>query len=350
MKEKLKYFKQLDGLRAIAAISVVTFHFIFERKFSDSIWERYSFLSFTDVLQHGVTLFFVLSGFVITRILINTKEQQNYFYRFYKNRILRIFPLYYLYLIITYFVFPFIQGKNLNFDFQRQLPFYFFLQNMHWLTNLDSVGPGHFWSLAVEEHFYLLWPIIVFLTPLKKLKLVTLSLITISLPIKFYFVRNNIDINYNSFSRFDSILIGSFISILEFNLNFKLKKTSNFFFLFMFSILLFLGGILYLFQDSLMLYKSIFKHLILGMFFGFVIYNLISFEDSKINKLLKSIVMQYLGKISFGIYVWHILAFQITLMFSFSSVLSNFLISIFLTIILAHISYFYFEKRFLALK
>lgn len=351
MLAKLKYFNQLDGLRAVAAFSVVLFHFIFEPKFTLNLLKEYPIVQSLDLLQHGVTLFFVLSGFVITRILLNTKYQRNYFQRFYKNRILRIFPLYYFYLSITYFIFPLVQGLPPNFEFKEQMPFYFFLQNLNWLTNFKTSGPGHFWSLAVEEHFYLIWPLIINLVPRKSIKILVLVLILLSIPLKAFLIYNTIDINYNSVSRFDSILIGCFIAVIEQELEYKLPRLNKKYLFYSFFTLLLVGIFFYIFKEPLFFYKSILKHLILGMLFGLLVYFLISSpRHIAVNRFLESNSMQYFGKISFGIYVWHILAFQIVLMFSISSMILNFLFSMFITIILSHLSFYYFEKRFLALK
>ena len=79
MTLKLKYFQNLDGLRGIAAFSVVIFHFFHDKRVTNDISEIELIKNITEIMQHGVTLFFVLSGSVITRILINTKDNNNYF-------------------------------------------------------------------------------------------------------------------------------------------------------------------------------------------------------------------------------------------------------------------------------
>lgn len=99
---KITHIHTLDGLRGIAALMVMFFHFN---------WQSFNFSLINKVAvfgQTGVDLFFVLSGFLITRILIFTKENHsnNFFYNFYIRRSLRIFPLYYGFLILVYFVLP----------------------------------------------------------------------------------------------------------------------------------------------------------------------------------------------------------------------------------------------------
>ena len=106
---KLKHFKELDGVRAIAALMVMFFHFFQNLDTQNVILisvKKYAIFG-----QTGVSLFFVLSGFLITRILLNTKHSESYFKNFYIRRALRIFPLYYLFLIIFYFLIPFFENS-----------------------------------------------------------------------------------------------------------------------------------------------------------------------------------------------------------------------------------------------
>ncbi len=149
---KLIYYKNLDGIRAIAALMVMFFHFFASIKINTPTLSVLLKLSIFG--QTGVTLFFVLSGFLITRILISTKHNTDYFKNFYLRRTLRIFPLYYLFLLIYYYIYPLIFNTGFT-PIKDQLYFYAYIQNFaetfHWTAN----GPNHFWSLAVEEHFYL---------------------------------------------------------------------------------------------------------------------------------------------------------------------------------------------------
>ena len=351
IENKLKYFTNLDGLRGIAAFSVLIFHFFENPYLTTDVLQLDAVRKVTEVLQHGVTLFFVLSGFVITRILLNSKSSENYFYTFYKRRILRIFPLYYLYLIVYFYIYPYIQFGQINMDFSLQLPVYFYLQNMGWLTGLESNGPGHFWSLAVEEHFYLLWPVVVYFLPYQRIKPIVIALLILSIPLKIYFINSNIDINYNSFSRFDSILIGCLIAIIEKDNNYALPNIKRSMILYALSVLFFTGAIVYFFQALIPTLKGGVKHLILGLFFGIVIFSLVSnSENGQFNKFLNHSVTQYMGKISYGLYVWHMLALSIVGHLSIVFSVLNLFLTIVLTIILAHVSYFYFEKYFIKLK
>ncbi len=101
----LKYYHNLDGVRGVASLMVVVFHY-FTYPNSNYLTDIALYQKITEFGQHGVSWFFLLSGFVITRILINTRGRNNYFRQFYRNRVLRILPLYYLFLFI-YYNYPF---------------------------------------------------------------------------------------------------------------------------------------------------------------------------------------------------------------------------------------------------
>ena len=146
------YMPELDSVRGLAILLVLLLH--------GTAWPLHSHLSsfglwFFTVAQHGgvgVNLFFVLSGFLITGILIDSKNDRDYYRRFYFRRALRIFPAFYVTLLILF------AGGWLSLRFAALSSI--FLAN---LTPLFGVPLqyGPLWSLAVEEHFYLLWPFVV---------------------------------------------------------------------------------------------------------------------------------------------------------------------------------------------
>ena len=136
----------------------------------------------------GVDLFFVLSGFLITRILLNAKGESGYFRKFYARRALRIFPLYYGFLFAWFFVVPNVVQLAPNGPFQwgRDTQLWFWTYTSNWLSITNRVVPhglNHFWSLAIEEQFYLVWPALVLLVSRRTLRLICLAL----LPIGFLF-------------------------------------------------------------------------------------------------------------------------------------------------------------------
>jgi peptidoglycan/LPS O-acetylase OafA/YrhL len=155
---------ELDGVRGIAILLVTLYRFIKEWDPS-AHWVLGFSKTYCEFGQRGVDLFFVLSGFLITGILLHTKPSPGYFKNFMVRRALRIFPLYFSALAVCLFVLPPILATN-AFDLPRnnQLFLWTYTSNVYmaW-NNTWCFGPlDHFWSLAVEEHFYLVWPAVVF--------------------------------------------------------------------------------------------------------------------------------------------------------------------------------------------
>ena len=160
----------LDGLRGIAIILVMLHHFTYYRPTAgvDELIGSVVFFFWT-----GVDLFFVLSGFLITGILLDTRDSAHYFSTFYARRVLRIFPLYYLVLFLALVVLPkfpavdaVLIGQDASVQLPPQWPYWLYLTNFSiaargWVHGWVDVA----WWRAIEEHFYLVWPLVIWLTP-----------------------------------------------------------------------------------------------------------------------------------------------------------------------------------------
>ncbi|HET9982620.1 MAG TPA: acyltransferase [Longimicrobiales bacterium] len=177
-----KHIPTLDGLRGLAILLVFAFHMVkFEPAYSAEWLVAYP-ASFG---WSGVDLFFVLSGFLITGILYDTKARDDYFRRFYWRRALRIFPLYYATLVLWLWLLPPIGGPGVPTRVGAdQLWLWTYLQNLpraigSWKTGIR--GTQHMWSLAVEEQFYLLWPLAVYFLSRRALLRVAFATIAVSL-------------------------------------------------------------------------------------------------------------------------------------------------------------------------
>ncbi len=150
--QRLAHIRELDGVRGIAAL-MVFFHHVCFTSIEPAGWGTSVRLLYKlSVLgATGVDLFFVLSGFLITSLLIQARKASSYYRDFYWKRVLRILPLYIVCLLGVFF---FIPGSD-----KYVLLSALFVANFAWMFHVASVGP--FWTLAIEEQFYLLWPTVV---------------------------------------------------------------------------------------------------------------------------------------------------------------------------------------------
>jgi peptidoglycan/LPS O-acetylase OafA/YrhL len=157
----------LDGLRGMAIACVLCLHlFVRNPRPSGNLMTRF----ITAVMASGwvgVDLFFVLSGFLITGILYDTRTAPNFFRNFYARRALRIFPLYYGFILLVVAV-SLLQGYHWHtLGLVLYLTYAVNCWNT-WYTTAPWINMNHFWSLCIEEQFYLLWPAAVFLLARKR--------------------------------------------------------------------------------------------------------------------------------------------------------------------------------------
>ena len=170
----------LDGVRGLAILMVLLVHFIADTIPKTSAVER-AIAYVTGYGSYGVDLFFILSGFLITGILYDARDKTSYFRNFYMRRCLRIFPIYYVVLALLFFVAPLIpllQGATLDYLVERQAWAWLYGVNIYTAIHgewcLSYIN--HFWSLAVEEQFYLFWPLVVYLLAPRPRALAAVSL------------------------------------------------------------------------------------------------------------------------------------------------------------------------------
>jgi peptidoglycan/LPS O-acetylase OafA/YrhL len=355
MKEKVLFLSGLNGLRSIAAISVMISHIALA--INDFNIKIYLFGSSTTgnpnswgLGSHGVTIFFVLSGFLITYLLLlESKKTEIHIKKFYIRRILRIWPIYYLYLFICIII-AIIIGKTSNFN---AIPFYLlFAANIPFVFEFCLPFLDHFWSIGVEEQFYLFWPWIIKkikknLMPFLVLLVVILNIIRYFLWWKFPFSEGAI---FSIVNRFDSMMIGGIGAILFETKNQLFIKFVD-------------AKITQLIAWSAILFVAFnFKFvnaIVDTTIITFVSLILIVGQINKKNRLinLDIPILNFIGKISYGIYVYHIV---IIFLFSllFKDLMINEVVKIIIvyvsivvaTVIIAYISYEYFEKRFIKMK
>jgi peptidoglycan/LPS O-acetylase OafA/YrhL len=166
----------------------------------------------------GVDLFFVLSGFLITGILLDTKHSEGYFKNFYARRCLRIWPLYYSLIFFMFVVVPIVRPSEANTVFDRSSPWWaypLFLQNFLIPMPTNATGPlAVTWSLAIEEQFYLVWPWVVRYVSPAHLGRIAVSVICVSPALRLWFSFHDVDLYTNVFCRLDGLMAGAFLAII----------------------------------------------------------------------------------------------------------------------------------------
>jgi peptidoglycan/LPS O-acetylase OafA/YrhL len=206
----MKKIPQLDGVRGIAVLLVLLHN-------TDLPSLHLGLLSGNGWM--GVDLFFVLSGFLITGILLDTKQSEGFFRNFYARRCLRIWPLYYSLLLFMFVIVPFLRPSEAQIVFAaRSSPWWsypFFLQNF--LVPIPTAATGLLgvtWSLAVEEQFYLVWPLVVRCCNEAQLRKIAIAVICFSPALRFYLSLHQVNIYSNTFCRLDGLMAGALLALV----------------------------------------------------------------------------------------------------------------------------------------
>jgi peptidoglycan/LPS O-acetylase OafA/YrhL len=366
---KAKMIRGLDGLRAIAILLV--------------------FASHSDLMEFGwvgVQLFFVLSGFLITGILLDMKESLSsraYFTKFYGRRFLRIFPLYYFYLasmaVVAYGLSRVdfrVSTVQIFFDQVWYAVFYVYdiFYRAAWFHPAHFLD--HFWSLSVEEQFYVVWPLLLLLFPKEHLKRLFVLFILLGAGFRvlvylwylsgdnLWFFREPFGLVIYSWplSHLDAFAFGAYISRYEF----WRPKTQ----LLLLALLVPTAGfvVTYFTTGSIGVisplgygsslangYEFIWAHTLLNYFFAVLIYCVV--HEKFLVKFLELPWLRYLGKISYGMYVYHlVLIWFVWELFDERAqggteyYWIKFAIALSATILISTLSYYVLERPILKLK
>ena len=330
MKETIP---SLNGLRAISIFLVLSSHY----QYRNLHWDP------PHGGQIGVNIFFVISGFLITTLLL--KEESKYgsisLKKFYIRRSLRILPVYYL-LLFSYLILQIAGILNLNsISWISSITYTrYFFEGVNWEVE-------HLWSLNTEEHFYLIWPIIFIYFKRYRQLFSIIVIITVAI----IRLRTGISI-LHFFTRADSIMFGCLFALNYTKLESIAKKPLSY--LIVPTVLLIL--IDFVGKDIIPIHNMGLKICLSRMLFGeigsitnicigLVIIILITCQNNIFFKLLNSAAFNYLGILSYSIYIWQQLFFSNNIGW-----LSSFPLNIILILIVATISYEFYEKRFLKLK
>jgi peptidoglycan/LPS O-acetylase OafA/YrhL len=359
-KAKL-FFPNLNGVRAIASLMVVIAHIELDKQFFNlQLIPGINLLNFGKV---GVSVFFALSGFLITYLLL--EERKNFhkisYGDFYMRRILRIWPLYFLVVIIGFFIYP-KEGSGTALWLSV-----FFMPNLAFTLSLLPSLFDPIWSIGTEEQFYIFHP--HFFRFKKTLHIFYALFAFLVLYLAFGQAMRHLGTGNHVaavlgkltyYARFDNMAIGALVAVVYYNtknpgFRFRFQKLFNAMFSKYAQLLLLAAfvGFVYIYLQRLPPEGD----LVIALLSALLIVNLCETDTSIYS--LKSKQLRFVGEISYGIYLLHKFPVRLcvwavsTYMPNVNPVVQNLVIyisTITITLVLAGLSYHYFEKYFLGLK
>ena len=348
------YIPQFDGLRGLAILSVLIGH--------SGFLEALPHAGMLEYTRFGVDLFFVLSGFLITGILTDSKGSQHYFRNFYARRALRIWPLYYLVLFVAFVVAPLFAPSMRPTAVSVWPAFVFYVQNIVFAYRTTyPFGLGATWSLAVEEQFYLTWPVLVFLLKRRTLAIVSALLVVMSLSLRLSFHFHGAPsglVHQFTLSRLDAIACGSLAALWLRSPSCTLVRWRT-------HAYQFLGfGMAGTILARVLMHRN--SSIVGYTFLAFTFTGLLGISlasdprSSLLGRSLSAAWLRYIGRISYGIYLLHYPLFILWARFigslgfyqthKLAGNLAGFAGQIALATIAASISWRFFEEPILRLK
>ena len=373
MQQPKQHIPVLDGIRGLAIIMVLVAHFTtiiegYLKEYFPLTGPICTKLALSGLM--GVDLFFVLSGFLITGILLDTKNTRGFFKKFYARRFLRIFPLYYGILFVLFFALPtiisFDPAANEMADHQWWLWAYLtnFPGHPAWDMSL-LFRLGHFWSLAVEEHFYFVWPFIVYFAPSRQLKRICLLWVLFSITAgvlsrwtDWEFARY---LGWSTLSFSGGLMLGAYCALVareERGLDPFVPYARTMFAVF---------GVFFLMISMVprYLHLDLINHYVSWFFFVPIIVLTVSARQRGNVLMVKFFnlrIMRLFGKVSYGLYVYHFIILPLFEKYFHPDAWSHhidshvvvvaifFILTFGSTFLLAWISWNVYEKQFLKLK
>jgi peptidoglycan/LPS O-acetylase OafA/YrhL len=386
----LKYIKPFDGLRGFGALMILIYHWPFDLIHIDHGWEF-------------MQMFFVMSGYLITRVLIEDKEKYpftKYALLFYKKRVLRLFPLYFVYLafafLITYLFANYPIIKYLTGDLYRNAIYLFtytynFSSIVNFFKSIDYTASPltiHLWTLSLEEQFYLVFPFLIYFLNKRNLQIFVVSAIILApilrvLSYQWYMQINPKDVVWVAqnitrlpYLQMDSLAFGAALAIFNFD---RIKFPIRWFTVVTLLVIgIYLSNMAFVkFVEGTSFYEITFarkatEYWITHNYLFSYIFTLVNFwcmitllclvRGHRFRGILENKVLVFLGKHSYGVYLMHLPLLFVYVTFIVKKIgndrvnnnpfLELFLFSIFFIMIfgLAHLSFKYFESYFLKFK
>jgi peptidoglycan/LPS O-acetylase OafA/YrhL len=294
------HISELTGLRALAVLMVLLDH-------SAGLFQTRFLFEFAPKLWIGVEIFFVLSGFLITRILLLAKGSQNYFPAFYMRRVLRIWPLYFC-VLLAGFVLLYLNVDRHAANGLSPWPFILFIQNLQPISYLWRIKQLDVtWSLAVEEQFYLVWPVVVAIFAPKRLLWVCVGLMVISPWIRIMFVLASFEapsLYYNTLCRIDGLAAGACLALCCYH-----GLHMNRFFRGLCLVLAAVGipmTLAIVHTDAFLGNVTPWTVTVTALAsFGLVGVAIQAAPESMFCRVLRNSILQYVGEVSYGLYLLH---------------------------------------------
>ena len=348
------YYPALDGLRGLAILMIIMYH-------------NFDFLPLSQTGWIGLDLFFVLSGFLITGILLQKKNSSHFLRNFYARRILRIFPIYYLSFIIFLLILPKIISYPFDLNYFLAYQHWFWLEIQNWLFILKPKGNNnflnHFWSLALEEQFYLICPwVVLFIRKIQNLISFLLGMLLLLLILRLaiwsFRLENVSYVNIYAFTRIDGLCVGSLLAIFRHQGNFELKTINRVLGLIFFLLVFIVIPLFKVFFHARLPYLACCLFPTIALFWGFVVWSSIP-RENLIFRVFSNRLLIFFGKISYGLYIFHWpinrlikLRFEMgpDQLYHVGTTLFLAVISTAIAIVMSIISYYTYERYFLGLK
>lgn len=352
-------FENLDSIRTLAFLSTFCAHAFFSES-SEILNSKVflDFIHFTEIFSFGVPIFFVLSGFLITYLMIREQERFQKFkvLSFYVRRILRIWPLYFVVLFFGFVVYPLLQSWFL----MDPLP-----ETAHWeyyvmfLSNFDQiwqdslpigVGLGPTWSVSIEEQFYLVWPLLFLIFKRKYFIVPIVSIMLVSIAISSIYSLTTI----HTLFCMNYLATGGAFGYLAYYHPKIVTKITHIHGVFFLGACAVLFVLIYAITSG---WGSMWMYLFVAITMGY----LILFQCySKSFQLKKIQLLERWGKYTYGLYLYHVISifvvhelFSKLLYWEESFLLVFFIrpiVSLLLSMVISYYSYHYFERFFLNLK
>jgi peptidoglycan/LPS O-acetylase OafA/YrhL len=294
------YIKEFDGWRGVGILFVILAHSATQYFIGAWIF---------------MEMFFVMSGFLITGILVDTKPKPGYYKNFMARRIVRVFPLYYLSLIIFFFVLP---ETWMDFSYYNNRQAWYWLYGTNWLMSIEGRSPtqtiDHFWSLAIEEQFYITWPLMVWIFSRKNLVRFCLFLFVAS------YIFRNIGLQLGfvipfpyvaTLGRMEPIVLGSLIALLVRSNKSILEKITPYVLL----IFGLLSIVSFIYAGSFHMDHPVnyrFTYTMVDIFFaGMITLTLSSNLPVLLRRIFRHPFIIKVGVMSYGLYIFHNIIFSL---------------------------------------